>query len=242
MDREAARKGDASALWSEWTMHRGTAARNNLLEHYRWFARAMARRALRERNNDPDLDRDELEQLGMIGLMESIESYSPRPGSDFVAYASKRVYGSIVDGISRSSDLRAQLSAAHHARNERIRSIGRESSKRDRLNRLVDIAIGLAIGIMLEDTAMFVDAGAEPDGPYVSHDLEILRGQFTRIVDELPGKQGEVVRHHYYYDIPFAEIAELLGVSKPRVSQLHAAALRVIREQLRERGMVDHFY
>lgn len=242
MDTEASGNGDASALWSEWATHRETAVRNKLLEHYRWLARVMAKRALRERNNDVDLDHDELEQLGVVGLIESIETYSLRPGVDFVTYANKHVYGAIVDGINRSSDLRAQLLAAHHARNERIRSIGSEGSRRERLNRLVDIAIGLTIGIMLEDTGMFVDANAEPDGPYVSHDLEILRAQFKRIVDELPGKQGEVVRHHYYHDIQFAEIADLLGVSRPRVAQLHAAALRAIREQLRQRNAEDHFY
>jgi RNA polymerase sigma factor for flagellar operon FliA len=201
----------------------------------------MAARALRERNYDADLDRRELEHLGVVGLLESIESYTPRAGSDFAGYASKRVYGAIVDGIHRSSDLRAQLSAARDSRAERIRSID-SGSQRDRLSRLVDVAIGLAIGLMLEDTGMFIDDTVEPVREYTSNDLEILSDQFNRVVAELPGKQGDVIRHHYYHDIPFTEIATLLGVSKARISQLHAEGLKAIRDRLSRLGLVDDFY
>lgn len=242
MISEASPADDLTALWAQWMAQRESATRNKIIDRYRWLVRAMAARALRERNHDSDLDRSELEQLGFVGLLESIESYVPRPGRDFAVFAHKRVYGSIIDGINRSSDIRAQLSAAYDARIERIRSIEGQSEKRDRLNRLVDIAVGLAIGIMLEDTGLFVDSTAEPVRGYTNNELEVLRDQFKRTVEQLPGKQSDVVKHHYYHDIPFTEIAELLGISKARVSQLHASALRTIRDRLSQLGLVDDFY
>lgn len=241
MSSDGSEAFDVSALWLQWREGRESNSRSKLVDHYMWLARSMAARAMRERNYDVDLDRRELEHLGAVGLLESIDSYIPRTGSDFAAYASKRVYGAIVDGINRSSDLRAQLSAARDIRAERIRSID-SGSQRDRLSRLVDVAIGLAIGLMLEDTGMFVDETSEPVRDYTSNDLEILCDQFKRIVSDLPGKHGDVIRHHYYQDIPFTEIATLLGVSKARISQLHAEGLRAIRNRLNQLGLVDDLY
>lgn len=227
------------AEWAAWITHRSPDHKQQLVQRYLWLVRASANRALRERNYGADLDRDELIQLGTVGLLEAIERFSTERGTEFAAFAKKRIHGAIVDGISASSELRAQSAAVHQLRAERARTLAQQSAGRDRLSRLIDVAVGLAIGIMLEDTAMFVGNDADPIHAYASNELSVLRDQFRRVVMDLSPRQREVIRYHYYFDMSFAEVADQLGLSRARISQLHSAALAEIRAKLTKLDLMD---
>jgi RNA polymerase sigma factor FliA len=51
-------------------------------------------------------------------------------------------------------------------------------------------------------------------------------------VARLPERDQKIVHYHYFNGMRFEQIAELLGVSKPRVSQLHRGALTKLRDEL----------
>ena len=51
-------------------------------------------------------------------------------------------------------------------------------------------------------------------------------------LDELQGRERTVMELHYRQHVPFVEIAELLGVTKGRVSQIHRAAVARMRERI----------
>ncbi len=48
----------------------------------------------------------------------------------------------------------------------------------------------------------------------------------------LPDRDAKIVAWHYFEGIPMQAIAERLGVSGPRVSQLHSRALKTLRDRL----------
>jgi RNA polymerase sigma factor for flagellar operon FliA len=226
-------------LWQKWSRHRDAGSKAQLLQHYEWIVRFAVNRILRERAYSSDLSRDDLTQHGTVGLLEAIDRFDPARSDDFSGFAKKRVHGAIVDGIDRSSDVRAQLAAVRDMRAARARALAEQSAGKDRLARLADVAIGLAIGIMLEDTALFIDEETSSLQAYSSNELGILRQQFKRLVDGLPDRQRQILRYHYYDDLPFVDIANLLGVTKARISQLHAAALREARERLAKLELFD---
>src|SRR5262249_370892 len=51
----------------------------------------------------------------------------------------------------------------------------------------------------------------------------------TRAVERLPDRERRIVAMHYYEGMKFKEIGAELGVSEPRISQLHARALHRLR-------------
>jgi RNA polymerase sigma factor for flagellar operon FliA len=55
-------------------------------------------------------------------------------------------------------------------------------------------------------------------------------------VGRLPEREANIVSWHYFEGIPFKAIAVRLGVSEPRVSQLHARAMGRLRACLADRG------
>jgi len=62
------------------------------------------------------------------------------------------------------------------------------------------------------------------------------RVALERAVQLLPEREANIVGWHYFEGIPFKTIASRLGVSEPRVSQLHARAMGRLRETLADHG------
>jgi RNA polymerase sigma factor for flagellar operon FliA len=100
---------------------------------------------------------------------------------------------------------------------------------------------------MLEDTGM-VDAEAfDGNGQVPSAEVSYfrkteivqLRTVLRDLVSQLSEQQRLVIRHHYLQEIPFDEIAALMGVTRGRVSQLHRQGLTRLRELLGKDARCD---
>jgi RNA polymerase sigma factor for flagellar operon FliA len=51
-------------------------------------------------------------------------------------------------------------------------------------------------------------------------------------IDQLPARERTIVRMHYFQGARFKDIGEVLGVSEPRVSQLHSRAMGQLKKIL----------
>ena len=63
-------------------------------------------------------------------------------------------------------------------------------------------------------------------------ELAQLTSAVRSLLPELPERERELMQRHYGEHIEFQQIAAEWGVTKGRVSQLHARALRRLREKL----------
>ena len=57
-----------------------------------------------------------------------------------------------------------------------------------------------------------------------------------RELEVLPERERDILRYHYLEGISFDEIGILLGVSKGRISQIHKAAIALLRKRLSNNG------
>jgi RNA polymerase sigma factor for flagellar operon FliA len=77
------------------------------LEQYRPLVLLIARKLAR--GLPPNVEIDDLVQVGMIGLDKALRDYIPEPGVLFATYASHRIRGAILDELRRNDPLsRAQ--------------------------------------------------------------------------------------------------------------------------------------
>lgn len=226
---------EPAPLWDAWLRTRDHANREALVERYRPFARILAARCY-SRRYSRELEFRDYEQYANVGLLEAIDRFDPTRGVQFEQYASQRITGAIFDGTESLSEVQRQISTRLAIHRERAKSLAeglgtRTEAAGDALQRLADIAIGLAIGFMLEDAALY--QGAEsPDTaptPYERVEIAQLRARLDRLVDELPDVERRVIRHHYYQHVPFEQIAAACGLTKGRISQIHLAALQRLR-------------
>lgn len=226
-----------ASLWRRLRLEDQADCRSALFDRYAGFARGVAARRYARRPARP-ADRADYEQFAYQGLLEAIDRFDPLAGVPFTAYARRRIVGCISDGINRMSDIDAQFSQRQRVERERTRSLAAgpppgESSD-DPLAALSDLAIGLALGLMLEGTGLV----AAPDGadprptPYEGAAWREMQARLAAEVARLPEREGLIVRHHYATGLSFAQIAQLLGLSRGRVSQLHRSAIDRLRARV----------
>lgn len=87
---------------------------------------------------------------------------------------------------------------------------------------------------MLEGTNLVEpeDGADRRPNAYESLAWRQLNASLAREIGKLPERERVIVRQHYEFGVSFAHIAQLLGLSKGRVSQLHAGALGKLRARI----------
>lgn len=233
---------DETSLWDALGDGNGQQARTRLFEAYAGFAAAIAWRFYRRRSYG-DLDPVELRQLAHVGLLEAIDRFDAGKGVPFKAFAAYRITGALRDGVLHMSEMREQLAWRQRLRRERMGSLqaGQSDvrSSADALAALAEIAIGLALGFMLEDTGMLSaedeGAGSAPGG-YESAEWRQLSERLQGELEMLGERERHVLRYHYLEGLSFGQIARLLGLSNARISQLHKAALGTLQRRLAASG------
>lgn len=224
-----------ASLWRRFRFEDDLQCREALFNRYFALARAISGRLFRQRMTQR-IDRGDFDQFACEGLLHAIDRFDPLRGVPFGAYARRRISGNIADGISTLSEVDAQLSHRHRVEQERLRSLSKPGS--DALDALSELAVGLAIGIMLEGTGLVGGIDAADTRPSAYDSLAWRETQMLLVseVGKLPDGEALVIRQHYDHGLPFAQVAQLMGVSRGRVSQLHRAALERLRKRLRTRG------
>lgn len=236
-------KGYEAALWIAVKRDDCRVSREALFSRYMVLARQIAARQLRILSRG-DLELSELRQLGYAGLLQAIDGFDPSRRVPFSAYATHRIVGSIKNGIEKHSELREQLSWKRRMQRDRIRSLAPEEKPlegKDAMAALADLAVGLALGFMLEDTGLVRDDRSAVDQPREpsAYESAAWRELVARLTDELAGlddREQQILRGHYIEGLSFDNLVTLLGVGKSRISQLHQAALVKLRKRMATHG------
>lgn len=228
------------ALWNAWRQRTDLSARERLVTIHMGLVRSISASIYRAHSLGY-VDFAELVQLGSVGLLDSIARFDPAHGVSFAAFASKRIRGEILTGLEQTSEVHAQLGYRRRIRKERTASLADSAKAQhgtDVFLQMVDLALGLAVGHMLEGTLMFVDERHEPATEASVQVRETSQG-FARLIDRLPEAERQVLRYHYLQGFSFTAVAELMGLSKGRISQLHSKALKSLRVLHRNRQRID---
>jgi RNA polymerase sigma factor for flagellar operon FliA len=242
-------------LWHRMGACGDAQAREELICHFLPFARMMAATYFAKRFHD-EIEFSDYLQLATLGLIEALDRFDPTYGVQFTTFASKRIHGSILNGLASATDKQQQIALQVRLRQERIDATKevyldagegdapqQSASADDLLRRLADIGVGLALCWMLGDSGMVIADQEVADTRHIPYaqvlELKQLQEQVRNLVNTLPVQQRTVIRCHYVQDIPFETIASMLGLSKGRISQIHKQALITLRKMMKERRSCD---
>jgi RNA polymerase sigma factor for flagellar operon FliA len=235
---------EESQLWSIFVESRNTEAREQLFGMHLGYAKAIAARLYRGRTRD-DVEFADYYQLACVGLLESIERYQPTGLATFRTYCTRRIEGNVLDGAERLTEAQQQLALKRRIRKERLASVqssAQPSVLKETLARLTEVAVGLAIGFMLEETGMFLapdDVQAWHSSPYDTAAWTQAKARLLEFVAILPDRERKVIEYHYLQGIQFDQIAQLLSLTKGRVSQIHKEALARLRQNAIQLGTMS---
>lgn len=223
-----------------------------LVETFAWVARHCARRFA-----DRGEPFDDLMQVGMFGVLKSIDRFDPEHGTSFVSFALPTVLGELrrhfrdttwaVRVPRRLKDLHVEVGA----------TIDFLSTENGRPPNPEQVAAHL--GIPVEHVLEALDAGAayrssplnmtgERDDDDTRYSGVLLGGNdpdlalaedrvlLRQAMATLPARERRIVELRFAEGLSQSEIAEEIGVSQVHVSRLLRKSIRLLQEQLGHTG------
>lgn len=195
------------------------------------------------------VDRQELLSAGRLGLTEAAIRYEFERDVPFAPFAARRIRGAVLDHL-RADDwvpraVRETARLADHATQRLHHRLGRSPEDSE-----VADAIGVAVGTLRDTRAAVaygstatLDAHGEHDEDLLVHlvdrsalapderlEQRELEGYVRAAVHHLPERLRLIVVGHYLEGRSLDELADLLGVTPSRVSQLRSDAIEMIRD------------
>ena len=200
------------------------------------------------------IDIGDLVQDGVIGLIDAAHRFDEGRGIKFETFAERRVRGAMIDALRRNAwprGVRRQRRELDAAREALRRELGHEPSMADlaarvgsdekRLSRTIvrintiESTSPLATGEHMDESNLPPAlVPSEPDAPDTAYEKSETRDRVRAAIQSLPWRERKVVGLYYYGEFTMKQIGAEIGVNESRVSQLHARAIRRLREALHE--------
>ncbi|WP_082553472.1 sigma-70 family RNA polymerase sigma factor [Phycicoccus sp. Root101] len=189
---------------------------------------------------------DDLTSAGMAALAAAAQSFDPERGVPFGRYAARRIKGALLDELRSldwaSRSLRAKAREREAARDALSSSLRREPDDRElathmgvSVDEVRELGRDLHQSVVLRLDAL-VDAGADSMLPRHSQTPEAVVVEREResyldaAVESLPERLRVVIRATFFEDRPLKEVADELGVTESRISQIRTEALKMLKD------------
>lgn len=230
--------------------HRGFAAtrayaQNEAADRIRRFLPMVKRLAWHVHGSGrAGIEVEDLVQAGLVALTECSQRHDGPTEDGFAAYAKLRVRGAMVDLVRRSTPLSRSATERRRLLREKITSLTNDLGRPPN-----DAEIATAMGLTERELAdqkaadeplrfeaiddAYSDSNAafaddRPDAFAMLADSE-MRSAVASAIGDLPERLQMIIQLYFVEELNLAEIAEVLGVSIPRVHQLKAQALDKLR-------------
>ncbi len=210
----------------------------------------LARQAVNDlsRRLPQHVRRDDLLSAAMLGLAQAARSFDPERGIAFERHASNRIRGALLDELRdadwASRSVRSKARRMQRTADELALELGHEPTRAQlaaqlgvdtqALHRLTDDVHRATVlnydSIVEQGGEELLPTGGEPPEA-VLLDRE-RRAYLVDAVLALPERLRQVVTGYFFEERPMHRIADDLGVTESRVSQLRSEALALIRDGL----------
>ncbi|HVM63581.1 MAG TPA: sigma-70 family RNA polymerase sigma factor [Acidimicrobiales bacterium] len=191
--------------------------------------------------------RDDLVSAGMAGLVLAARHFDPSRGVPFERYAATRVRGALIDEL-RSSDwasrpVRARARAVASTTDALTAKLGRPPTTEEladatgispadlsRLSDDVHRAVVINYEAVLEagDSEMLLPVAT--DDPEEQLLMRERTAALVKAIAALPERHRVVVRGYFFQERTVSDLAEELGVTQSRISQLRGEAMELLRD------------
>jgi len=201
----------------------------------------------------PPLSFEDMISAGTVGLVKAARDFDPSKGVEFQTYAYIRIKGSILDELRGWTFVPANL----HNQIKEAQRISREITERtgsaptdEQLANELGISVNELYEMLEKGRAQHfisLDTGSDETpslgNQLISHhanspdermERQELISILAKAIQELPEKPRRIILLYYHQNLTMKQIAEVLEITEPRVSQLHASALFNLSVKLRQ--------
>lgn len=218
-------------LWVRYRQLGDDEARDFLFLQYAPWARRVAAGVF-ARLRVSQMEWADFSQNATVGLLEAMSRFDPERGLDFMAYAKLRVQGSVFNGVRVFMTGVDRGARADRCQDRVEHLMSNEGEDGDLLAAFIDTVTGLGAGLLLEHASPVTAEGLQQE-----MESRELAQMLSTALQRLTERERMVLTAHYINQVPFNVIAEQVGLTKGRISQIHRAALGNIRRLLHEQKL-----
>lgn len=189
-------------------------------------------------------DRENLEQAGLVALVETANSFDPSRGVTFRTYCFPRIRGAIIDEMRKNSPIPQKVMSLIKVVNRAYQTLEPPVTPE-----VLAEHTGLEVEEILQvleamrfsrpqhwdDLYCTIHSGWRTGEDQPDYDLENreLKKLVADCIERLPERERLVVTLYYTEDLTLIEIGEVIGVSESRASRILAGARFRLAELLK---------
>ena len=232
---------------------KGQLDREHMIRQYVPLVRRLAHHMIAKL--PPNVEIDDLIQVGMIGLSEALTRYEVSQGVQFETFATQRIRGAMIDEL-REGDWMSRSSRKSQKDIERAVRKLEQKLGRSPLESEIAVELDMTLPdyqellgkvrgtqlVYLED----MSSGADDDAGFLDHHVaddaadpmqmlrdHRLRQALVEAIKTLPEREQHIMSMYYENDLNLKEIAAVLGVTESRICQLHSQSIARLRAKMR---------
>lgn len=197
-----------------------------------------------------NLQMEDIINEGVIAIMKSIDRYDPERDNKFETFVSRRIRGMIIDLVRKNDwmprDFRKQVKAMEEAQASLSRSLGRPPTDEEtadllgmdlrkyrKLQRMSVMMNVLSLDMITDDEGEHQslqissgDVSSQPERAFLKVESRQI---LAEAIENLKEKEKMVISLYYVEELNMGQISQVLGVSEPRISQIHSSAIRKLK-------------
>ncbi|SDG90552.1 RNA polymerase sigma factor for flagellar operon FliA [Vibrio xiamenensis] len=186
----------------------------------------------------------DMQQIGLIGLLEAGRRYGNVEDPNFPAFAVCRIRGSILDELRRLDWRSRKTRQQAHELNDVTRDLTRKLGRQPNDNEIIE-ALGTdqqdyysrlkaSLAGDMQSLDQLIENGSEThvDGQYDGINHESIRRSLEKALNKLSKRDQLLITLFYQHELNLHEIAMVLDLTPPRICQLHKQALKQLNQYL----------
>ena len=197
---------------------------------------------------------DDIVSEGILTLLNSIDKFDPDKGIKFETYVAKRIRGMVID-LARKQDwlprnIRQRAKEIDAAVSDLANELGRFPSDQEVAARMgiptdkyqkeaarVALSNTLSLDALMDARDLegyrFEVSSEDPKlQPELVLEDQELQETLAQGIASLQENEQIVLSLYYENNLHMKEIAQVMGVSEPRISQIHSRAIQKLREHM----------
>lgn len=244
---------DLKSTWKKFKETNDEESKNQLINHYFSYVQKIAVKVAEKMGWQ--VQPDALTSFGVDGLYKAIEGYDISQNVKFESYASRRIKGSMIDGLRREDDTPRSVRMAtdqfnkHKERMENylgfrlsnvdfVNMIGMDESDYHNNFRKYNASSSASLDCHVDDSGP--EDIRQDSNDYLiddkckSPDSDLCRKEFFSKLMSMNFNEMErkIIYLHYYEGYTMEKVAKVIKKSESRVSQLHKKILNRLKDKI----------
>lgn len=183
---------------------------------------------------------EDMEQIGLMALLESSRRYPGEYDNGFISYAGQRIRGAILDELRRQDWRPRPVRQQAHELNDRVRTLTKQLGRQPSDMEVAD-AMGLSQSQYRERLyasqsesmksldALLSNGDSFKDQNNVIEQFSSKQTLFSAIA-KLNKREQVILSLYYQHELNLKEIAGTLGLTETRICQIHKQAVKQLQQ------------